>query len=114
AAILGGRETVITARAPREWRTANGGRMWRIKAGLKISEYVLYDESPYFVGWGTGDPEEVPKLEKALTAAARTDERIAAAGDLAKLGPAARRSLPVLRRALGAADARVALAAAKA
>jgi HEAT repeat protein len=112
AAILAGRETTITARTPPTWGAA-GGRLWRIKAGPGVTDFALSDESPHFVGWGTGDPDEVRQLERALRGGVPR-ERIAAAADLAYLGPPARPALPTLRRALGDPDAAVAFAAATA
>src|SRR5262249_3405798 len=112
SAILAGRTTTITARAPAPWNQERG-RLWRIKAGPDVRKFVLSDESPYFVGWGTGEPEEVKKLAQALRAPAVRD-RIAAAADLADLGPAARPALPALRRSLRDSAPTVALAAATA
>ena len=107
-AILAGRETTVTARAP---QGAVGGRLWRIKAGPAVTEFALSDESPHFVGWGTGDPDEATNLAQALCAGTPR-ERIAAAADLAHLGAAARPALPALRRALRDSDSSVTLAAA--
>jgi hypothetical protein len=110
-AVLAGRETTLTARAPQRWGQVGGPRLWRIKASLKITDSVLSDESPHFVGWGSGAPDEVMKLARALRAAAPED-RIAAANDLAHLGPAARPALPALRLAARGPDPNVCLAAA--
>jgi HEAT repeat protein len=111
--ILAGRETTITARVPK-WRSAGGGqRLWRIKASPWVTEFVDTDESPFFVGWGTGEPDEAAKLAQALRGPASQD-RILAAGDLAFLGPAAALALPALRRALQDPVPAVGLAAAKA
>jgi HEAT repeat protein len=114
AAILAGREVTVTARQRPESHSRNVGRVWRIKAGLNITDFPLSDESPGFVGWGTGDPKEVEKLVKALDAG-KSSYRITAAGDLADLGAAARPALPDLRRLLRRdPDFTVAVAAASA
>jgi HEAT repeat protein len=112
-AILAGRETTITARAPVAWSGKGGGRLWRIKAGPSVTNFVVSDESPHFVGWGTGEPEEVPKLLRILRTGALKD-RVRAAADLADLGPAARQALPTLRRTLRDPVPAVGLAAARA
>jgi hypothetical protein len=112
AAILAGRETTITARMPAAWY-AVGHRLCRIKAGPAVADFVLSEESPYFVGWGSGAPDDVAMLAQALRADA-PQERITAAEDLANLGAPARQALPALRRALHDDDTAVALAAAKA
>jgi hypothetical protein len=112
-AILAGRETTITARAPQAWGAVGGPRLWRIKASLKVTDFVLSDESPHFVGWGSGGRDEVPNLLRALRAGA-PQERIAAARDLAHLGPGARPALAGLRRASSDDVPEVALAAAQA
>jgi len=113
AAILAGREAITTARAPQGWDERGRARLWRVKAGLDITEFVMSDESPHFVGWGTGEADEVANLLEALGAGAVRD-RVRAADDLAHLGKAARPALPKLRRALGDAEPAIALAAAKA
>jgi HEAT repeat protein len=112
-AILAGRETTITARAPVAWNGKGGGRLWRIKAGLSVTNFIVSDESPHFVGWGAGEPEEVPKLLRALRSGA-LDDRVRAAADLADLGSAARQALPNLRGALRDPVPAVSLAAARA
>src|SRR5262249_47705209 len=106
-----GRETTITARAPVPWNARGIGRLWRIKAGPGVSKFVLSDESSHFVGWGTGDPQEVAKLVRTLREGPAR-ERFIAAEDLAHLGAAARGALPALRRALKDSDSDVGLAAA--
>ena len=111
-AILTGRQTTVLARTTPGWE-GRGGRLWRIKAGPGVTEFVLSDESPHFIGWGTGKAAEVKELAQALRAAT-VQERIAAAADLAHLGPTARPALPALRRVLRDCDHTVALAAAKA
>lgn len=137
AVIQAGRATTITARAPKVWGSRDNNRIWRIKAALGITTFVLSGESPHFVGWGTGDPAEVTKLVQALgTATPRyggkrggsaslyeliqvfcaptSQHRITAAADLAHLGPAARPALPALRRAVRDPDSAIAMAAAQA
>ncbi len=111
--ILARRDTTITARAPQAWNAVGRPRLWRIKAGPGVTRFVLSEDSPYFVGWGTGESDEVPKLIRALESAF-PQGRIAAAADLAHLGAAARPALPVLRRALEDRDFYVSLAAAQA
>ncbi len=113
ATLVAGRETTITARAPLARNGAGDPRLWRIKAGPGVTRFVLSDESPYFVGWGSGEPDEVPKLVRSLGSAVLED-RLAAAADLAHLGAAAQPALPSLRRALSDKDPRVNLAAASA
>jgi HEAT repeat protein len=112
AAILEGREAIVTARTPALQGMASG-RVWRIKAGAGVTDFALSDESPQFVGWGTGDPKEVTKLTRALRSETLR-ERIAAASDLAHLGAAALPAIPTLRRALRDPEAAAAFAAAKA
>ena len=112
AALVAGRETTIIARAPVPWNARGIGRLWRIKAGPAVTKFVLSDDSPHFVGWGTGDPEEEAKLVRALHADAAR-ERILAAKDLAHFG-ATRAALPDLRRVLKDSDPGVRLAAAAA
>jgi HEAT repeat protein len=110
-AVVAGREATITARAPVRWDTRGSGRLWRIKAGPAVTRFVLSDESPHFVGWGTGDPQEATKLARVVREGTAR-ERVTAAEDLAHLGTAARPCLPALRRALADSDRNVALAAA--
>ncbi len=112
-AILAGREVTITARAPKAWDARGGARLWRIKAGLKITTFCLSDESPLFVGWGSGDPKEVAKLVQVLGAGTPHD-RASAADDLANMGAAGRPALPDLRRTVQDAEPSVAVAATKA
>src|SRR5262249_15401948 len=50
--ILASREITITARTPTTWR-GEPGRLWRIKAGPGVTQLMLSDESPHFVGWGS-------------------------------------------------------------
>jgi HEAT repeat protein len=122
-AILAGREVVVTAqpladnpyggsgRSPvyRDWLRGKKGRVWRIRAGLKIDrlDRMELDEAPNFVGWGAGGPGVVP----ALMASLREGDRFAraeAAEDLGQLDPgAARAARPALRAALGDADGHV-------
>jgi HEAT repeat protein len=112
-AILAGEERTITARPHRPDRTTKRGRLWRIKASLKITRFVESDESAHFVGWGSGDPKEAALLADALRADDVRD-RIAAAEELAHLGSEATSALPALRRALDDANPAVVLAAARA
>jgi HEAT repeat protein len=112
-AVLAGREATITCRAPQGWDVRGRPRLWRIKVSLETTEWVMSDESPHFVGWGSGEKDEVAKLLAALDAKAPRD-RIRAADDLADLGAAAREALPGLRRVQNDSDPAVALAAAKA
>jgi HEAT repeat protein len=110
-AIQDGQVVVITARSRdahdndisrliyQDWPRGKKGRVWRVKAGLKIEDFAESDESPLFVGWGVGGPEVVP----ALTAALRDPDslvRAEAAQDLGQLGPVARAAAADLRRAL--------------
>jgi HEAT repeat protein len=128
AAILAGREVVITATAPahplerlsespleRDWLRGRKGRVWRIKASLKITEtYDVQDEeSPHFVGWGAVGEEGIPAL---LTALKDSDAnvRAEAACDLGQLGPRAKATVPGLRVALSDEDAHVRAFAAEA
>jgi hypothetical protein len=110
-AILAGGERTITARPP--YHSTERGRLWRIKASLKVTRFVESDESPHFVGWGNGDPKEVVLLGDALRADESRD-RIAAAEELAHLGGEARPAIPALRRALGDDNPSVAQAVARA
>jgi hypothetical protein len=112
-AILAGRETTITARAPGPRDSAERGRLWRIKAGPKVTDFALSDESPHFVGWGSGDPEEVPRLLRSLRAGSLR-ERLGAAADLGHVRPATRAVLAGLRQGLRDPVPAVALAAASA
>src|SRR5262249_6533455 len=81
-AILAGREVTITARMPTspvgpllssfdyhhpacaDWTHGKKGRVWRIKASLKIdkTEDVSTPDSSHFVGWGIGGAGAVPSL----------------------------------------------------
>jgi HEAT repeat protein len=72
----------------------------------------MSEESPWFVGWGSGDPDEATKLLRTLAGDAPKHERIAAAADLANLGSSARPALPGLRRVLSDPDPSISLAAA--
>jgi hypothetical protein len=110
-AIVAGGEVTITARAPVAWNASGAGRLWRIRAGPRVGRFVLSDDSPHFVGWGTGDPDEVAKLVRAL-GEGPARERVTAAEDLAHGGAAARAVLLALRGALKDADASVKLGAA--
>jgi HEAT repeat protein len=113
AAILAGGERTITARPPRPPGTTERGRLWRIKASLKVTRLVDSDESPHFVGWGSGDLKEAVLLANALQATEARD-RVAAAEELAHLGAEVRPVPPALRRALGDTNPSVVLAAARA
>jgi HEAT repeat protein len=117
AAILAGREVVVTARAPEEaislprvpdplphdWRRGEKGRVWRIKAGPEVTRPVRAEDSPDFVGWGMGGTEVVPAFLRSL----RSEDaptRAEAVEDLGGLGPLARPALPALRQALRDGD----------
>ncbi len=142
AALLAGREVVITAlkyralvKEPggavrhdiRQWdaneavgaRRLMRGKAWtvcRIRAGLTMPNTVpeLILNSDRILGDGPAGPEDVPALVKALRRAG-ADERIEAAEDLGRLGPAAADALPELvALAEKAADPRLRLEAAKA
>jgi HEAT repeat protein len=122
AAILAGREVVVTAQAQsnrdsigqtprpvhRDWLRGKKGRVWRIKASLKIDTPIYHEseESRNFVGWGIGGPEVVPGLTRALK---DSDSRVRAeaAEDLGQIGPDARDAVPHLREALNDPDAHV-------
>jgi HEAT repeat protein len=130
AAILAGREVVVTAQALddndyfrpdwhgpvyRDWLHGRKGRICRVRAGLRI---VSLDEtasegSPGYVGWCVGGPEAVPALAAAL---ADRDAliRAEAAGDLGQLGALSRPALPALRAALHDPDPFVRVYAAEA
>jgi HEAT repeat protein len=117
-AILAGKEVVVTAEVPtdtdstsrlpnaawRDWRRGQKGRVWRIKAGPKITVPTRSEHSPQFVGWGIGDPDVVPSLVERLS-----DKdplvRAAAAEDLGRLENVGRPALPALQRALRDSDA---------
>ncbi len=128
-AILNGQEVVITAQAAmdnhyfgkadtpvyRDWLHGKKGRVWRIKASLKIDDITAVgsEESRYFVGWGIGGPEVVPALVanlKSKNSHARTE----AAEDLGQLGVNARTAIPALREALNDPDGYVRVYAAEA
>ena len=110
-AVLTGREIIILARNAEMRRGENElGRLWRIRAGMKVASLVPHDESPHFVGWGTGEPDEVAGLERELRDPSE-EKRVTSAADLAYLGAAAR---PALRRALDDPVAAVSMAAVKA
>jgi HEAT repeat protein len=113
AAILAGGERTITARPPTPTDTVEQGRLWRIKASLKVTRFVTSDESPHFVGWGNGDPKEAILLAEALRSGELQD-RVAAAEELARLGGEARPALPVLRDVLKDDQSAVVLTAARA
>ncbi len=66
AALLAGGERTITARPPRPYGATEDSRLWRIKAGPKVTRLVDSDESAHFVGWGSGDPKEAVLLADAL------------------------------------------------
>jgi HEAT repeat protein len=128
AAVLAGREVVLTAQAKAEhnspgreespiqqdWLRGKKGRVWRLKASLKIdSEAVREDASRYFVGWGGGGPEAVP----ALVANLKSPDswvRAEAIEDLGQIGPSARPALPIVRAALADLDGHVRVFAAEA
>jgi HEAT repeat protein len=110
-AVLAGREITVLAREPRGWSGGNEpGRLWRVRAGMKVKSLVPHDESPHFVGWGTGESDELAVLERALRDRS-DDRRVEAVADLAYLGAEAR---PALRRALDDPVPAVSMAAAKA
>jgi HEAT repeat protein len=130
AAILAGREVVVTAQALddndyyyadwhspvyRDWLHGRKGRVCRVRAGLRITslEETASEGSPAFVGWGVGGPEAVPALAAAL---ADRDPlvRAEAAGDLGQLGPLARSALPGLRAAPQDTDPYVRISASEA
>jgi HEAT repeat protein len=130
AAILAGREVVVTAQALedngyyradghspvyQDWLHGRKGRVCRVKASLRITslEESEGEDSRGFVGWGVGGPEVVPVLAAAL---ADRDPlvRAEAAGDLEQLGPLARPALPGLRATLNDPDPYVRVYAAEA
>jgi HEAT repeat protein len=132
SAILAGQEVVIAARMREErkeeapssdddeaspidldWLRGKRGRVWRIKASLKINTPVESETSRYFVGWGIGGPEVVPSLVANLKG---KDPwvRAAAAEDLGQLGANARAAFPVLCSALNDPDGFVRVYAAEA
>jgi HEAT repeat protein len=111
--ILAGRETTITARAPMTWDAVGSERLWRIKAGPRITHFAVSDDSPHFVGWGSGEPDEVPKLMRSLTSSDNL-VRADAAEDLGHLGRTARPAVSALRQALDDPDRGVRGAAARA
>jgi HEAT repeat protein len=114
-AILAGKEVVITAKAPddgrdptgqliqRVWLRGKNGKVWRIKASLKIEQEVFDDESPGFVGWGVGGPEVVPGLAASLHDP-DPYERAGAAEALGQLGSSAKAAVAQLRAALTDSD----------
>ncbi len=77
--------------------------MWRIKAGPDVTRFVLSDDSPHFVGWGTGAADEVRQLIRLLESA-DPKSRSDAAVKLAYLGTTAQPAVPALRQALGDQD----------
>jgi HEAT repeat protein len=128
-AILDGKEVVVTATAllpgglyenettpiVRDWLHGKKGRVWRVKASLKLVDNGALEKCPggYFVGWGAGGREVVPGLVAAL----KHDEalvRAEAAEDLGQLGPEAKAALPSLRAALADDDGHVRVLAAEA
>jgi HEAT repeat protein len=98
-AILAGREVTVTARSVRPWGAPALAPWWRIKAGLKITRFVVSEESPHFVAWGAGWPDEIPRLLRSLNAIDEKD-RLAALGELAQYRPPTKAALVGLRRAL--------------
>jgi HEAT repeat protein len=123
-ALLAGREVVVTAQAPevslslassadpipRDWRRGQKGRVWRIKAGPKVTRPVHSEDSPFFVGWGVGGTEVVRALLRSLHSEDAL-VRAEALEDLGQLGPIARPALPALRQALRDVDPFVRLGA---
>jgi HEAT repeat protein len=112
AAILAGKEVVLTASATanstRDWLRGQKGRVWRLRAGAKISwrfEEVPVVESDEFIGWGI-DKAALPKLVESLKDA-DPFVRCEAVEDLGQIGPEARPALTDLRRALDDKDAHV-------
>jgi HEAT repeat protein len=126
-AIRAGREVVVTAEAPgdlmarlgmpnptgRDWLHGKKGRVWRIKAGTKVRDFVGSDTSPHFVAWGIGGAESVPSC---LTALGDKDAlvRAEALENLSWLGAEAQPALPALREALRDVDPYVRVYAAEA
>ena len=128
AAILAGKEVVITAAArqneldavshvpqPPDWLHGRKAKVWRIKASLKITDEheLFYPDSAYRVGWGVGGEEIVPSLVASLEAKS-CYVRSAAVYDLGTLGPQAKGAVPALRAALTDEDAYVRVFAAEA
>ena len=126
--ILVGREVVITAReirqvihewdspppVPLDWPHGQKGRVWRIKASLKIDdvEATGSEEGWYFVGWGTGDPGAAGERIRALRnndAALRAE----AAEDLGQVLPPSEAALAALHEAVHDPDGHVRIHAAK-
>jgi hypothetical protein len=126
-AILAGREVTVTAQVPghddrslydespiiRNWYWGQKGRIWRIKASLKIQdvEDKANEKAAHFVGWGVAGSEAVPGLVKSLTAK-EARVRAEAAEDLGQIRPAPLSAVPALRQALDDPDMHVRIYAA--
>jgi HEAT repeat protein len=116
-AMLAGKEVEVAAQVPgdsdsylrtprpiyRDWLHGKKGKVWQIKASLKITQAVRSDESPFFVRWGVDGLRPLPSLAKALE---DRDARIRAEAlqDLGQLGPGARAAEPAVRRRLNDPD----------
>jgi HEAT repeat protein len=110
-AILAGRKVVIPGRAPESddallrlphpasfKRTgAPRGRLWRIKAGLRIRTAVLSEDSPFFVGWGGAGPGAEPDV---TAAPADRDARGRAGAAPARVAPDSPDAVAALAQAL--------------
>jgi len=126
-AILAGREVTVKAQVPgyddksmyddspiiRDWFWGQKGRIWRIKASLKIQEVEgkANEKAAHFVGWGVAGSEAVASLVKLLIAK-EARVRAEAAEDLGQIRPAPVLAVPALQQALGDPDIHVRIYAA--
>lgn len=129
AALLDGKEVIVTARAPRDefslpwvedltprdWRYGKKGDVWRVRASLRILGFAawLTEDAPQIVGRGVGNADALPGLIRALSDA-DPHVRAEAAVDLGQLGSPARDGVAPLTAALRDADGHVRVYAAEA
>jgi hypothetical protein len=125
--ILAGKEVTVTAQVPghddrslydetpirRDWSWGQKGRIWRIKASLKIQDVEdrATEKPDHIVGWGVADFKEAPFLIKSLKAK-DPHVRAEAAEDLGWIRPVPASAVPALLKALEDPDTHVRIYAA--
>jgi HEAT repeat protein len=100
-AILAGREVVVTAVKMDPDQNAcasvDPNRIWRIKTSLKIDAPPRTIRSPLYVGWGAGEPSDLPRMVARLTHP-QWWMRSLAIRDIASLGDKAQSAIPELSK----------------